>query len=216
MTADVVDPVDLLVPRPHSKIRMLLVGLLAVGAVCVVGLLSSSGALAPRVSVDGSAGATWIVARGRVGPRLSFELRNNGPYQITIRSIDGRIPGLSGVSYLFTRSSVANGPTAESRGGQAAIPARTSLEVTLEYVSVDCGRISNITDSPIPITMTNLLGISLRKSVVPIVFYQTTLGYSLGVADTSSAGRVNWPEALTWSACRRAGTTPVPSISLAK
>lgn len=109
---------------------------------------------------------------------------------------------------------MANGPTSASWGGEAPLPPHSSVEVTLEYRSYNCGELSNLSADPIPITVTNLFGISLHKAVVPVVFYQGTAGFSIGEADTTTSSRVNWPEALTWSACHRGGASPVPSFTL--
>ena len=137
------DAVDLLVPRPRTRVRMLLVAMAVLVVLCAVAILAPSGLFTPRLSVGGAGGLMWTEAHGRSGPSLSFLVRNNGWFQATITGIDDHVAGLGNPSYLFTKSSSANGPTSASFGGKALLRAHSSLEISLRFGTYDCRRINS-------------------------------------------------------------------------
>jgi hypothetical protein len=147
----------------------------------------------------------WTEAHGRSGPSLFFLVRNNGWFQATVTGIDDHVAGLGNPSYLFTKSSSANGPTSASFGGEVFLRAHSGLEISLRFGTYDCRRI-NSDDDTISIEMTNALGLSSDVSVEPISFYRA----SIGVPVPASPDVVGWPEGLTWTACHP-GSTPLPA-----
>ncbi|MGO9335044.1 MAG: hypothetical protein ACLQCU_13535 [Acidimicrobiales bacterium] len=199
------DPVDLLVPRPRTRVRMLLVALAILAVLCAVAILPPSGLFTPRLSAA-AAGVEWTEAHGRSGPSLSFLVRNNGWFQATITGIGDHVAGLGNASYLFTKSSSANGPTSASWGGEALVRAHSGLEISLRFGTYDCRRINSDGVNTISIEMTDALGLSSHVSVEPIAFYQG--GSATGAPVPASPDVVAWPEGLTWTACHP-GSAPL-------
>jgi len=150
---------------------MLLVALAVLAVLCAVAILAPSGLFTPRLSAGGAGGVMWTEAHGRSGPSLSFLVRNNGWFQATITGIDDHEIGLGNPSYLFTKSSSADGPTSASWGGEALVRAHSSLEISLRFGTYDCRRIKSDGVNTISIEMADALGLSSDVSVEPIVFY---------------------------------------------
>src|ERR1039458_3088523 len=81
------DPVDLLVPRPRTRVRMLLIAMVVLAVLCAVAILAPSGLFTPRLGVGVAGGMMWTEAHGRSGPSLSFLVQNNGWFQATVTGI---------------------------------------------------------------------------------------------------------------------------------
>ena len=145
----------------------------------------------------------WTEAHGRSGPSLSFLVRNNGWFQVTITGIDDHVAGLGNPSYLFTKSGSANGPTSASFGEKVLLRAHSSLEISLRFGTYDCRRIKS-DDDTISIEVTDALGLSRDVSVDPISYYHAPIGEPV----PASRDVVGWAEGLTWTACHP-GSTPL-------
>ena len=187
---------------------MLLVALAVLAVLCAVAILAPSGLFTPRLSAGGAGGVMWTEAHGRSGPSLSFLVRNNVWFQATITGIDDHEIGLGNPSYLFTKSSSADGPTSASWGGEALVRAHSSLEISLRFGTYDCRRIKSDGVNTISIEMADALGLSSDVSVEPIVFYPAQGGSATGAPVPASPDVVDWPEGLTWTACHP-GSAPL-------
>src|ERR1019366_9092372 len=84
-TSDV-DPIDLLVPRPRPLRRSLAMSGILVLAVIAVVLSATTGLIRPKLGLEFNDSYTAASATSR--PSLSFNVRNDGSFPLTIVSVD--------------------------------------------------------------------------------------------------------------------------------
>ena len=198
-----VDPIDLLVPRPRPLRRSLALLGIPVFIIIAVVLSATTGLIRPKLDLDFNASYTAAGATSR--PALSFNVRNDGSFPLTIVSVDARQPGLEGPRVTISVIDV-DGTDQPVGSGNVRVAGGGEVHIAMTFTSWDCGRLNPRGSETVPIHTSGPLGLQTTQSVVPgLHFDPPSSGVLIGIPDPNEIG---WAAGITWTACHHGSSAP--------
>jgi len=198
-----VDPIDLLVPRPRSLRRSLALLGIPVFIIIAVALSATTGLIRPKLGLDFNASYTAAGATSR--PALSFNVRNDGSFPLTIVSVDARQPGLEDPRVAMSVIDV-DGTDRPVGSGNVRVAGGGEVHIAMTFTSWDCGRLNPRGSETDPIHISGPLGLQTTQSLVPgFHFDPPNTSVLIGIPDPNEIG---WAAGITWTACHQGSSAP--------
>ena len=201
------DPVDLLVPPPRRFRRSLLLTVATALVVVVVVFVSSSGLVRPKLAL--SLDASYTAAGPTSRPTVTFTVRNNGRFPLSIVGVDTRVAGLSGARVTIAPFD-ALGELGPRHGFPLTLTGGHQAQITLTFASWNCRAIEPHGSDTVPIHVSSSLGLDATVSLVPgFHFDPPDAGVLMGYPD---ANEIGWAAGITWTGCHPGSRPPNSSI----
>jgi len=181
---------DSVVPPVLSTWRMTLVILLIIALGTVAWLGHNQGGYAPNLVF----GHQFSDYGGRPVLSLRGDLESRGVLPVTITGVDAAAPGLGDPRVSFSTAS----------GAPLHLPfrLRQGEEVTLSisWRRVDCARIHPDERYFLPVSYTDVVGLSGTVEVAPLWWVHSQPGFTQGPVPSGPVG-VGWQTGISWVVC---------------
>jgi hypothetical protein len=177
-------------------------GILVLAAMAVT-LSATTGLIRPKLGLEYDDSYTAASATAR--PGLSFNVRNDGSFPLTIVSVDARQPGLEGPHVAISVVG-ENGTGPRVGSGNVRVASGSEVRITVTFTAWDCGRLVARGSETVPIHISGPLGLQTTQSVVPgFHFDPPSTGVVVGIPDPNEIG---WAAGITWTACHQGSSAP--------
>jgi hypothetical protein len=197
------DPVDLLVPPHRSFRRSLLLTGITVFAIVIVVFASSSGLVWPKLALG--LNASYTAASPTGPPSLTFNVRNNGRFPLSIVGVDAHVAGL-GTARVTVAQFGAEGESGPIHGFPTTIKGGREAHITMTFATWNCQAIEPHGSNTVPVHLSGPLGLNTTVSVVPgFHFDPPNAGVLIGSPDPNEIG---WAAGITWTSCHPGNGPP--------